>query len=315
MKTSNPVWTTRIGPPWRRLTVFGMTLALLTLLVLWALSGSVLTAGCRTCHEMRSSGGSPAHAAADCYRCHAEPSVDGYLTRKALEVRMLVRSLCGTDPALAAAEPTRMSCLSCHDDVLMRTVEVRGLRIDHGTCAASSACSGCHDPLHGGEVARPGGGITMDRCFECHDDIIASWDCETCHTGEARADRPAAGSWAITHGPRWEITHGMGDLKTCGACHEKTKCEGCHGVPLPHPAGYVNGKHGQEAARNVSLCTACHASGFCQSCHGIEMPHPAGFLPQHSQIVSSSGSEACELCHVLEDCELCHVGHVHPGHR
>lgn len=280
--------------------------------VMWGLSGTASDAACLGCHD--SAGTEAGHAGIGCYGCHADRSVDGFLVAKMGEPGMLVAALSGADTTGTAATPPARACLRCHEDVLMRTLESGGVRIDHGTCAGSpQACTDCHWGAVHGSTPRPGRGVAMDRCLECHDDIAASWDCETCHTDSEHADRPFVGSWAVTHGPQWRSAHGMGDTGTCGACHPQSQCAKCHDVALPHPGGYVNGKHGQEARPNVDACVSCHGQAFCDDCHGVAMPHAPSFLPQHSSLVRDSGDAVCERCHVLDDCNLCHVGHVHPG--
>lgn len=287
---------------------------ILLVLAVGAFSGTVSDAPCGGCHRL-SAAASEAHEKAQCYECHASGSADGLLAAKSREVLMLAGAVAGVEASGTTTTPPRSACVSCHDDVLMGTIESGGIRINHGTCAGpAQPCTDCHWGVGHDSAARPGRGIAMDRCMECHDSITASWSCSTCHLDSGHADRPSVGSWAITHGSKWRTAHGMGDLGTCGACHEKTLCERCHGVPLPHPGGYVNGKHGEEAKPDTARCVTCHEQSFCDDCHGIAMPHPAEFLPTHSSLVNAQGDDVCQRCHLLEDCELCHVSHVHPGH-
>lgn len=299
----------------RRIFVLTVVGVFLLLMLAWLLSGTVSDVVCIACHRTSNEQVSVGHGDLRCYACHTTRAVQGLLDAKAREVVMLGSALAGVEATGTAATPPRSACVSCHEDVLMGTIEKGGLRVNHGTCVGPQVpCTDCHWGVGHGSEARPGRGIAMDRCMECHDDITASWDCATCHLDSEHADRPSVGSWAVTHGPEWRQAHGMGDMATCGACHDSTLCEDCHGVKLPHPGGYLNGKHGEEAKPDTSPCVTCHAQTFCDDCHGIEMPHPAGFLPSHSSIVKAQGDEVCATCHVLEDCDLCHVGHVHPGH-
>ena len=57
----------------------------------------------------------------------------------------------------------------------------------------------------------------------------------------------------------------------------------------------------------------CHTKALCSSCHGIEMPHPAGFLANHSKVAKSYTDKRCLVCHTTENCGQCHTNHTHPG--
>lgn len=300
---------------WHAGYVISVAVTLLLALIAWTGSGTLYNTTCSWCHSLTFEGEIPvAHDGLACYSCHRAATLDGFIAAKAAEVQMVGRKVLGATGLKTATVPPRSACLDCHEDVLMRTVERGGLMIDHGTCAGPGvACTDCHWGVGHGSPARPARGIAMDRCMECHDDIEASWDCDTCHVGSGHASRPSVGSWAVTHGPEWRRTHGMGEVSTCGACHSPDLCADCHEVSLPHPGGYVNGKHGEEAKPDTSRCVACHQQSFCDDCHSVEMPHPADFLPTHSSVVEAQGEDSCAWCHVLDDCDLCHVGHVHPG--
>ena len=60
-------------------------------------------------------------------------------------------------------------------------------------------------------------------------------------------------------------------------------------------------------------CYECHERSTCEGCHGVSMPHPADFLPSHPVLVEEEGDEACNRCHEPADCDACHTRHAHPG--
>ncbi len=118
----------------------------------------------------------------------------------------------------------------------------------------------------------------MELCYECHGTSKIASKCDLCHAEKLPTDRVQSGVFAATHGPEWRSTHGMGDMKTCGACHEDTKCVGCHGAGVPHAADFVK-KHPEPSRSPAADCEGCHEELFCADCHKYEMPHPKSFTP------------------------------------
>jgi hypothetical protein len=115
------------------------------------------------------------------------------------------------------------------------------------------------------------------------------------------------------HGPDWRQTHGLGNLKTCKACHEPDKCVGCHGMPIPHDPAFP-GLHGQYVIeRGTQECFVCHRQEACRGCHGIEMPHREDYLKTHTADVEKLGEKLCARCHDKSTCDDCHTQHAHPG--
>ncbi len=152
----------------------------------------------------------------------------------------------------------------------------------------------------------------MDACVACHRQANASVACDLCHVKGAQGKPASDTSWGVTHGPEWRTTHGMGDLRSCDACHDNGVCVRCHGTALPHPRGFYL-QHGAEALETGAKCVSCHGRSFCDSCHGSPMPHPVGFLPAHSKLASGYADPACLNCHHREGCDKCHSAHTHPG--
>jgi hypothetical protein len=191
-------------------------------------------------------------------------------------------------------------------------VTANGLSILHEQCAKGRMCIDCHSvTAHGSAVGWPKT-FDMNMCLDCHNTDRVRSDCGLCHAEKTQTDRISSGEWAITHGPNWKQTHGMGDLKTCAACHPNDFCVRCHGIPLPHNADFIR-THPTFALTNSTDCAVCHQQSFCNDCHGLPMPHPADFTPQHSVIVKQQGAAKCLRCHVQDDCDNCHAKHVHPG--
>lgn len=152
----------------------------------------------------------------------------------------------------------------------------------------------------------------MESCLRCHGQQGGVVECDTCHQGRRAEERLVSGSWAVTHGPQWQKTHGMGDMYTCAACHARGSCDKCHGVGLPHDSK-LRVEHPALARDSRAKCASCHQPAFCSGCHGVQMPHPADFKQQHGSIAVQRGREVCQSCHVQTDCDRCHIMHIHPG--
>jgi len=299
-----------------RMRILVAALALVAVLVAMSATVGSLPRVCGGCHAMRpftQSLGESAHSGVSCYSCHASPNTGGRIGLKVAEItRMYIPGILGAEVRGPTTRIDRDNCLGCHAEVLTRTVE-RGLRISHASCAATGACDECHSATAHLTATRWITEPTMEACVACHRDRGATVACDACHAERSQEVRLTRGPWAVTHGPNWKQTHGMGDLRTCNACHEPSKCVKCHGVELPHPVGF-GGTHSAAAMGAPDSCAQCHdRRAFCDDCHGIEMPHPAEFLPTHMDVAGSLEDPVCLKCHYQEDCDLCHVTHVHPG--
>lgn len=274
------------------------------------------TQACSACHATAAEGlSASSHETLGCYDCHAS-GVGAIVTHKVREFLVMYPrwTLGGSDRTGPTARIADSACLSCHSEV-MESAEPqvsRGLRISHADCVDDSSCDSCHQAVGHGPSARFPLSASMGRCVECHTDLGAAIECETCHTEGYERDDLLVGPFRVTHGSNWERTHGMGDLPQCLLCHQQEDCARCHGPGVPHTAGF-GATHGQVSLSPESACDSCHASTFCADCHQIDMPHPAGFLPEHSSLVSSTNDPACVRCHTQEDCDRCHQRHIHPG--
>lgn len=282
------------------------------LLVVATVVTSSVPIGCEGCHargDFAVQTAATPHAELQCMECHGGSTFDARLAFGAAQVTGMVMRVADVDPTLASVESSR--CAGCHEGLEERISEASGLRIAHKTCAAGRECAACHSPTaHGAAVSWPRT-VTMEMCFECHGGSSAPDDCDVCHASRLPADRIKSGTFAVTHGADWRKTHGLGDMRTCVACHDSSKCDKCHGTGVPHSADFVI-KHGEPATSADAKCLECHVRAFCSDCHGYEMPHPVEFRRGHARIVERDGEKRCERCHDPADCVRCHEDHVHP---
>lgn len=266
-------------------------------------------AGCHNEQAFTQATKASSHADVSCVVCHAGPGIADRVNFGARQAYMMLVPIIHRDSNVEYDS----RCIACHDD-LDDVVFSDGIKIAHETCAVGSTCTDCHGrvthgPLEGVWTST----YEMDLCLECHTTTDAKQDCAKCHEGRNEGDRTVKGAWAVTHGPDWERTHGMGNLDTCAACHLDGRCAKCHGAGVPHGVTFL-GTHGEVAESPKGDCASCHEDDFCDECHsGVEMPHPVGFLEVHSDLVDQDGDTACLNCHQKADCDTCHVAHVHPG--
>lgn len=88
--------------------------------------------------------------------------------------------------------------------------------------------------------------------------------------------------------------------------HPQT-CEDCHGLTMPHPAGYER-DHGREVLDmgGSEVCERCHNVYLhCQECHGLQMPHPAQWELKHGELAYPR-MQSCRDCHEDQYCLQCH---------
>lgn len=273
---------------------------------------AVLLPDCARCHmvgEFAAETQRGAHAALECSSCHGGSTPESRIAFANAQVLGMYLNAVDLDRTLSSV--SSVTCLRCHDSGMSVPVESAGLRILHFTCAVDRECTECHSPTaHGRALAWPRSS-TMEMCFDCHGASGVSDDCELCHTDRLPRDRIRTGSFAVTHGPNYMQTHGMGNMRTCGPCHEPSRCAECHGAGLPHGPDFMT-THGRPARSTNAKCVECHTDSFCIDCHGYEMPHPPEFLPEHASVVDDDGEDGCRRCHAERDCTLCHEKHVHP---
>ena len=109
------------------------------------------------------------------------------------------------------------------------------------------------------------------------------------------------------------------EINYCETCHARQFCTDCHGLPMPHPAGFQE-NHGDAGRETPEVCANCHAKGgasmsgteFCNSCHHPEGDPTKPWISQHFLIVADTGANACFDCHNPTYCAECHVKGIRP---
>lgn len=230
----------------------------------------------------------------------------------------------GTEVRMQVTLARADACLGCHAE------RRGGPPVDH--LAAETGCLACHRPLaeaagltaariaafpepsgheDGGFLAAHASearGAT-ETCGVCH----ARESCSRCHLnadrlepvlGLARDERMAglvaglAGEWPEPESHRradFAFAHGepaRASVESCGNCHARPTCAGCHGVPGPawlaslppiveggpkgvvveavRPPGHDADfpiRHGAAAATDLPSCGSCHRETECTDCH------------------------------------------------
>jgi nitrate/TMAO reductase-like tetraheme cytochrome c subunit len=299
------------------LSVIGIALLLLVAI---AVAGPITLAApksCSSCHPVSAAyaqWSTSSHAKVACERCHVERATFGGLGNSVALVGDAVDTVTGNSTKSGVVQDG--TCLSCHQKVRDDKPFVRGgLRMSHaGLIDTGYRCVECHsDVAHAAPAARPSG-IRMSLCARCHNNVKTSGACNLCHVDSRTPDKARLGDpeWSKTHGRDWKTLHGMGDLSTCTLCHDSKKCQGCHGIPLPHPEIFIK-THGKDSLQPSATCLTCHKQSFCDNCHAMPMPHPKGFLPKHPAYANSTNDPRCLRCHPSDSCSDCHLDHVHPG--
>jgi hypothetical protein len=295
------------------LTGAALIVVAISTLTLFAGLGVRQGAGCSTCHVMRpftEAHSETVHSEVSCAACHATRGSFGVFADGTRAAGWTLSYVFGGKPQSGGT--SEQSCRACHESVMTETIVSKGIRVRHGNFE-TQACGHCHaGTAHRAEGRwyRP---LEMDDCMGCHKGAANDpKSCEVCHVGDAQR-REGTTAWRSTHGPDWQKTHGMGDLKTCSSCHEKRVCVDCHGVLVPHPTEWIV-RHGRAALTDAGEgCGSCHQPDWCDKCHGLPMPHAPEFLPQHDIAALESGSESCKTCHDPLSCDYCHFASSHPS--
>jgi len=214
---------------------------------------------CRTCHSNRS-----------CIYCHENRLPPSH--KSSFWPRSHGRQLA---PSQCATCHSRAFCMACH-----RTRKPATHRMSwskrHGKEATrrSDSCWLCHSTqscrnCHGLDMPHPGNWLVAHRivaqykstkCAKCHKPT----QCSDCHRKSVPADH-RVGNWLRDHGKRAKLS----DTK-CLRCHDRQKfCAACHGVPMPHPVGWLTNHKGAGSSLdpNGTCLRQCHKREFCR-CHG-----------------------------------------------
>jgi nitrate/TMAO reductase-like tetraheme cytochrome c subunit len=311
-KPAAPVWT--------------MWLAIVVLLGAALVGGNTYLSrseACLNCHEKQRYAGAldeSVHKGVACIKCHAVRGPMGFARQNLDYARWIV--VYGTQkrvPQPAAAPIDQRACTACHPDVPRKTLTANGIRVRHSDILeAGFACIDCHSgSAHTVKRART---PRMDTCVVCHDGKQASAECSTCHVRDV-AYTPA-------------VQRGFSKLKIAGApdscyqCHDEKPCLRCHGVRMPHPAGWSPNQdspraagHARDGFANRRVCWRCHfgsgsalapADDACAPCHATLTGGFHGgeaWVREHGLEATGQRSgpyAACFSCHDQGLCDMCH---------
>lgn len=312
--------------PGTRIRIAGALLGVLVLLVVALDIGTASPSLCTSCHELQPrvhAWARSAHSTVACVKCHV-PARPWYAAPQRIADRVALlqhdwRAHASRDVASAietrspgtAPLPDR-TCLQCHDPNRKATSGFR-IKIDHAEHARrNGSCVSCHVRTAHPLQSRSNAMSLMTQCFTCHGlqaSAKAPGECSVCHPAgyPLRPSSHKAATWRRAHGKVVSA-----DPRQCPMCHQKTFCTSCHGLEMPHPAGWEKGKtgHGKVAKVNRNLCKNCHAGGpdVCTMCHhtGFE-PGGGSWIKQHFKQVYTDGMTHCLDCHSPVYCSACHV--------
>jgi len=308
-----------------------LRVALITLVAVAALVvvGDQVTSSpqlCASCHEIRprvAEWSQSAHAQVSCVECHVEPH-EWYQTPRAIVQRSvligrdLYLHLSGDyqDPVEARADDSEPMpdevCLQCHSADRQATSGYRIL-IDHVEHAErNGSCVSCHVGTAHPEPERGRALTLMSQCYTCHgtaENPEASAECAACHPADFDLV-PQSHEDA-----KWDRGHGRvaeSDRRQCAMCHEQRFCNDCHGLPMPHPAGWDKGRagHAATAERDREICARCHTEkpDLCSMCHHARFDTTKGsWTEQHNLAVREEGVAYCLTCHEPLSCARCHT--------
>lgn len=297
----------------------------LALVVLGAVLGWWLVTGvttmptliCESCHVENVHSlavGPDPHEGTACVRCH---ETGNYLAAITIAVPGRVTHIVSKMVSERAATPygyvASKSCDSCHGPQVAVTMTNpdKAVRISHKEpIDAGAQCTDCHH-IRGGIIGPDTTG--MLPCLRCHDNVKASAECSSCHTGDI--------ALAITgrSEPTTETAQRLIPTPDCGGCHDQTSCDSCHGIRMPHTQEFMAYAHAREGVEDLwfnggRTCAKCHndESRPCTSCHKAKfLSHGTKFSATHSQ--GSGTGIGCDNCHAEMSyrpgrnfCELCH---------
>lgn len=236
------------------------------------------------------------------------------------------------------------ACANCHEPEELATwgysgppkEEEAGIpRFSHNDhVAMGKTCEDCHGALANAVLAGTGQGEPGHMvCFECHDNVVKTNNCEFCHEGmrEGRLnalDRDPGIMKPMSHHPAFIHDHQFRvrlDGKGCADCHRQEDfCSTCHQGEsvdyLVHPRNWLY-EHPVAARKNLPDCSSCHDRGtFCTECHLAEGVRPENHGDQATAIRAAWRSREhavqarrdvalCAGCHDADNlfvCARCH---------
>jgi nitrate/TMAO reductase-like tetraheme cytochrome c subunit len=128
------------------------------------------------------------HSEVSCEECHISPGLFGFIGGKIAGLQVVMNYVRGNyeDYSFSAAV-SNGACLRCHEGVMEEDFydPVKELRVSHrNIIGAGAKCVTCHNTVGHGDAVPPGAAMypTMDKCLNCHNNVIAPMKCELCHT-------------------------------------------------------------------------------------------------------------------------------------
>ncbi len=213
------------------------------------------------------------------------------------------------------AASTFLDCTDCHGDLdrVFKAGELPNLLFTHEAHfgIGVSDCAACHvaNTHEKDQINRP----RMTTCYQCHStrpDAKAPGDCSLCHPPELNPE-PAThlvANWL----PERHPDAAKANPFDCASCHEQSFCDSCHGLPLPHAAGFNERPHAEAFFADPELCETCHPRqplverDECDTCHHPQGPASSTWIGWHPRVVADRGAEACFQCHATATCKTCH---------
>lgn len=294
----------RKGPFARGALMFVLPPLLVAVGVVWGWQVAGDPGSCASCHATApyaKSWASGDHAHTVCVACHEDGGV-GVVPAAIQRVSNGFASLSGANAATARVPVPAYRCLRCHTDVASGVLTVGTVKVSHKEFLSRGyECSRCHEGVGHSPGGTPQRAVPMGECVSCHDGHVASETCSTCHVGDTsaavRVDRAVFPKAGITAPPG------------CTGCHETKTCLACHGLVMPHPAGFETGQgHARLAAfeGKQKLCYRCHVAQDCMKCHRDFNAHPPDWKKLHPAGIPLDGRNVCG-CHTAPNfCGLCH---------
>lgn len=285
----------------------------------WLVTGvsTMPTVICESCHfeNVHSLAvGSDPHEGTPCVRCHESGDfVAAVTTAVPGRVTHMVSKMVSERAVTPYGYVASKSCDSCHGPQVAATTtnQVKAVKVSHKEpLEAGAQCTDCHR-IRGGVIGQDTTG--MAPCLRCHDNIKASAECSSCHTGDI--------ALAITgrSEPTTETAQRLIPTPDCGGCHDQTTCDSCHGMRLPHSQEFMAYAHARQGVEDLwynggRTCAKCHndENRPCTGCHkGKFLSHGSNFAATHRQ--GSSTGIGCDNCHAemayrpnRNFCGLCH---------
>jgi hypothetical protein len=206
-------------------------------------------------------------------------------------------------------------CSDCHGDLdrSLRKGENPILLFTHEQHfgIGVSDCGACHvaNTHEPDRINRP----TMVMCFQCHtleEGMGPPGACSLCHPKDLDPEPRThlAAAWPTAA----HAEAALRDPFDCATCHQQSWCDRCHGLRLPHPAGFQERPHAEAFFEDPALCDRCHPRAplvrrdACDRCHHPQGPEATTWIAWHPETVASRGAEGCFGCHATETCRTCH---------